>query len=133
MLAQKTSEKKKKQRQHSLAELPPIPNRLYFTIGDASELCGLEAHVLRYWEEVFPFLNPVKRRGARRYYQKEDIILIRQICDLLYNQGFTIEGARAQLMMEKSDTTQPVFEAKQFLQKSLAELSNVLHILETAV
>lgn len=78
-------------------ELPAIPGKRYFTIGEASELCAVKPHVLRYWEQEFPQLSPVKRRGNRRYYQREDIELIRRIRTLLYDQGFTISGARQQL------------------------------------
>lgn len=78
-------------------ELPAIPGKRYFTIGEASELCAVKPHVLRYWEQEFPKLSPVKRRGNRRYYQREDIELIRRIRALLYDQGFTISGARQQL------------------------------------
>jgi DNA-binding transcriptional MerR regulator len=78
-------------------ELPEIPNKRYFTIGEASELCAVKSHVLRYWEQEFNQLSPVKRRGNRRYYQREDIELIRHIRELLYGQGFTIIGARQQL------------------------------------
>ncbi|MGC9008299.1 MAG: MerR family transcriptional regulator, partial [Halothiobacillaceae bacterium] len=78
-------------------ELPAIPAKRYFTIGEASELCAVKPHVLRYWEQEFPKLSPVKRRGNRRYYQREDIELIRRIRALLYDQGFTISGARQQL------------------------------------
>lgn len=78
-------------------ELPAIPGKRYFTIGEASELCAVKPHVLRYWEQEFPQLSPVKRRGNRRYYQREDIELIRRIRALLYDQGFTISGARQQL------------------------------------
>ena len=76
-------------------ELPPIPAKRYFTIGEVSELCAVKPHVLRYWEQEFPALNPVKRRGNRRYYQRHDVLMIRQIRALLYDQGFTITGARA--------------------------------------
>jgi len=75
-------------------QLPPIPGKRYFTIGEVSDLCDVKAHVLRYWEQEFPSLNPVKRRGNRRYYQRQDVLLIRQIRSLLYDQGFTIGGAR---------------------------------------
>ena len=80
-----------------LETLPPIPNKIYFTIGEVSELCDLKPHVLRYWEQEFPLLRPAKRRGNRRYYQHNDVVLVRQIKDLLYSQGYTIEGARVQL------------------------------------
>jgi DNA-binding transcriptional MerR regulator len=79
-------------------ELPPIPGKRYFTIGEVSDLCEVKPHVLRYWEQEFPQLKPVKRRGNRRYYQRQDVVMIRQIRSLLYEQGYTIGGARLQLM-----------------------------------
>ena len=79
------------------AELPVIPGKRYFTIGEVSELCGVKPHVLRYWEQEFPQLKPVKRRGNRRYYQHHEVLLIRRIRELLYEQGFTISGARNRL------------------------------------
>ncbi len=83
---------------HSPKEtLPPIPAKRYFTIGEVSELCGVKPHVLRYWEQEFTQLKPVKRRGNRRYYQHHEVLLIRRIRDLLYDQGFTINGARNRL------------------------------------
>ena len=78
-------------------ELPPIPAKRYFTIGEVSELCGVKPHVLRYWEQEFTQLKPVKRRGNRRYYQHHEVLLIRRIRELLYAQGFTINGARNRL------------------------------------
>ena len=78
-------------------QLPPIPAKRYFTIGEVSELCGVKPHVLRYWEQEFTQLKPVKRRGNRRYYQHHEVLLIRRIRELLYDQGFTISGARNQL------------------------------------
>lgn len=78
-------------------ELSPIPDKLYFTIGEVASLCDLRPHVLRYWEQEFPILSPSKRRGNRRYYQRKDVVMVRSIKDLLYNQGYTIEGARQQL------------------------------------
>jgi len=78
-------------------DLPPIPAKRYFTIGEVSELCGVKPHVLRYWEQEFTQLKPVKRRGNRRYYQHHEVLLIRRIRDLLYDQGFTISGARNRL------------------------------------
>jgi DNA-binding transcriptional MerR regulator len=77
--------------------LPPIPAKRYFTIGEVSELCGVKPHVLRYWEQEFTQLRPVKRRGNRRYYQHHEVLLIRRIRELLYEQGFTINGARNKL------------------------------------
>ncbi|HKB59297.1 MAG TPA: MerR family transcriptional regulator [Gallionellaceae bacterium] len=81
----------------SNAELPPIPAKRYFTIGEMSELCGVKPHVLRYWEQEFSQLKPVKRRGNRRYYQHHEVLLIRRIRQLLYEEGFTISGARSRL------------------------------------
>src|SRR5436305_14881586 len=81
-------------------ELPPIPAKRYFTIGEVSELCAVKPHVLRYWEQEFSQLKPVKRRGNRRYYQHHEVLLIRRIRDLLYEQGFTINGARHRLETE---------------------------------
>ena len=79
------------------AELPPIPAKRYFTIGEVSDLCGVKPHVLRYWEQEFTQLKPVKRRGNRRYYQHHEVMLIRRIRELLYEEGFTISGARNRL------------------------------------
>ena len=78
-------------------ELPPIPAKRYFTIGEVSELCGVKPHVLRYWEQEFTQLRPVKRRGNRRYYQHHEVLLVRRIRELLYQEGFTISGARNRL------------------------------------
>ncbi|MEX0384256.1 UNVERIFIED_CONTAM: MerR family transcriptional regulator [Spiribacter pallidus] len=105
-------------------ELPPIPAKRYFTIGEVSELCSVKPHVLRYWEQEFPQLNPVKRRGNRRYYQRQDVILIRQIRALLYNQGFTIGGARQQLSGEgaREDANQ----RQQILRQIRSELEEIL-------
>ena len=86
------------------AELPPIPAKRYFTIGEVSDLCAVKPHVLRYWEQEFTQLKPVKRRGNRRYYQHHEVLLIRRIRDLLYEQGFTINGARNRL---ESDALTP--------------------------
>ncbi len=79
------------------AQLPEIPSKRYFTIGEVSDLCDVKPHVLRYWEQEFPQLKPVKRRGNRRYYQRQDVMVIRTIRSLLYEQGYTIGGARLQL------------------------------------
>ena len=84
--------------------LPPIPAKRYFTIGEVSDLCAVKPHVLRYWEQEFTQLKPVKRRGNRRYYQHHEVLLIRRIRDLLYEQGFTINGARNRLETETSDS-----------------------------
>ena len=88
--------------------LPPIPAKRYFTIGEVSDLCGVKPHVLRYWEQEFTQLKPIKRRGNRRYYQHHEVLLVRRIRELLYNQGFTISGARHRLEeagVEKNDKT----------------------------
>ncbi len=90
------------------SSLPPIPAKRYFTIGEVSELCGVKAHVLRYWEQEFTQLNPVKRSGNRRYYQHHEVVLIRRIRELLYEQGFTISGARNRLDGARSNQTEPV-------------------------
>ncbi|MDD3529224.1 MAG: MerR family transcriptional regulator [Gallionellaceae bacterium] len=82
------------------SELPPIPPKRYFTIGEVSELCAVKPHVLRYWEQEFSQLKPVKRRGNRRYYQHHEVMLIRRIRSLLYEEGFTITGARNRLLQE---------------------------------
>ncbi len=88
------------------APLPPIPAKRYFTIGEVSELCGVKPHVLRYWEQEFTQLRPMKRRGNRRYYQHHEVLLVRRIRDLLYEQGFTISGARNRLG-ENSQNARP--------------------------
>ena len=108
-------------------ELPAIPGKRYFTIGEVSELCGVKPHVLRYWEQEFPQLKPVKRRGNRRYYQRHDVIMIRQIRSLLYEQGFTIGGARQQLSGDsvKEDNIQ----SQQIIRQLRTELEEVLQIL----
>ncbi|HEY1078399.1 MAG TPA: MerR family transcriptional regulator [Fontimonas sp.] len=80
-----------------VVELPEIPRKRYFAIGEVSELCDVKPHVLRYWEQEFPQLKPVKRRGNRRYYQQDDVLMVRKIRSLLYEQGFTIGGARLRL------------------------------------
>lgn len=94
------------------ATLPEIPNKRYLTIGEVSELCDVKCHVLRYWEQEFPSLKPVKRRGNRRYYQRTDVQLIRRIRELLYFQGYTIQGARSQLAESKTGPlTSPSIQA----------------------
>ena len=89
---------------HKAELLPPIPAKRYFTIGEVSDLCAVKPHVLRYWEQEFTQLKPVKRRGNRRYYQHHEVLLIRRIRDLLYEQGFTINGARNRLETEPFDS-----------------------------
>ncbi len=94
--------------------LPPIPAKRYFTIGEVSELCGVKPHVLRYWEQEFTQLRPVKRRGNRRYYQHHEVLLIRRIRELLYEQGFTINGARNRLDSPGGDRAMPVERDEMF-------------------
>ncbi len=91
------------------SDLPPIPAKRYFTIGEVSELCGVKPHVLRYWEQEFTQLKPVKRRGNRRYYQHHEVLLVRRIRELLYQEGFTISGARHRLddSGDRSDAAKP--------------------------
>jgi DNA-binding transcriptional MerR regulator len=93
-----------------LVVLPPIPAKRYFTIGEVSELCGVKPHVLRYWEQEFTQLKPVKRRGNRRYYQHHEVLLIRRIRELLYEQGFTISGARNKLDSRTTDSGQGEYD-----------------------
>ncbi|GMQ96562.1 MAG: MerR family transcriptional regulator [Gammaproteobacteria bacterium] len=108
--------------------LPPIPGKRYFTIGEVSDLCNVKPHVLRYWEQEFPQLKPVKRRGNRRYYQRHDVIMIRQIRNLLYDQGFTIGGARQKLSGD--DARDDVTQSQQIIRQLRSELEEVLQILK---
>ena len=107
-------------------QLPPIPAKRYFTIGEVSELCGVKPHVLRYWEQEFTQLKPVKRRGNRRYYQHHEVLLIRRIRELLYEQGFTISGARARL--DQSASSDPS-ASSEFAMTMRREIQQVLDIL----
>ena len=108
-------------------ELPPIPGKRYFTIGEVSELCAVKPHVLRYWEQEFPQLKPVKRRGNRRYYQRQDVLIIRQIRSLLYDDGFTIGGARQRLTGDQAKND--VSQSQQIIKQLRTELEQVLKIL----
>jgi DNA-binding transcriptional MerR regulator len=108
-------------------ELPPIPGKRYFTIGEVSDLCAVKPHVLRYWEQEFPQLKPVKRRGNRRYYQRQDVLIIRQIRSLLYDDGFTIGGARQRLTGDEAKTD--VSQSQQIIKQLRVELEQVLKIL----
>lgn len=110
-------------------ELPPIPGKRYFTIGEVSELCGVKPHVLRYWEQEFEQLAPVKRRGNRRYYQNHDVLMIRQIRSLLYDQGFTIGGARQRLSNEQQGEENTRY--KQVVRQMIVELEDVLRLLRS--
>ena len=124
-------------------DLPPIPAKRYFTIGEVSDLCAVKPHVLRYWEQEFAQLKPVKRRGNRRYYQHHEVLLIRRIRDLLYEQGFTINGARHRL---DSDGAEPRAAARAAISIATVaasppphvdtdalrqELEEIRHLLET--
>ena len=135
---------------HIKVQLPPIPAKRYFTIGEVSELCGVKPHVLRYWEQEFTQLKPVKRRGNRRYYQHHEVLLIRRIRELLYEQGFTISGARNRLdgpeelevkVMESTSPTTPQLDlglsvstaanSKEFDLSSIkSELLEILNLLQ---
>ena len=108
-------------------ELPAIPGKRYFTIGEVSDLCAVKPHVLRYWEQEFPQLKPVKRRGNRRYYQRQDVLIIRQIRGLLYDEGFTIGGARQRLTGEDAKTD--VSQSQQIIKQIRMELEQVLKLL----
>ena len=107
--------------------LPPIPAKRYFTIGEVGELCGVKPHVLRYWEQEFTQLRPVKRRGNRRYYQRQDVLIIRQIRSLLYEEGFTIGGARQRLTGDEARTD--VSQSQQIIRQVRSELEDVLKLL----
>jgi len=111
-------------------ELPVIPGKRYFTIGEVSELCGVKPHVLRYWEQEFPQLKPIKRRGNRRYYQRHDVLMIREIRSLLYEEGFTIGGARQRLGNgNATESTASSSSRKDAIRELRAELEEVLAIL----
>ena len=109
-------------------EFPPIPGKRYFTIGEVSDLCAVKPHVLRYWEQEFEQLKPVKRRGNRRYYQRGDVMMIRQIRSLLYEQGYTIGGARQ--MLEGDEAKEDINRSQQIIRQVRMELEEVLHVLK---
>jgi DNA-binding transcriptional MerR regulator len=114
-------------------ELPVIPGKRYFTIGEVSELCAVKPHVLRYWEQEFPQLKPVKRRGNRRYYQRSDVLTIRQIRSLLYDQGFTIGGARQQMSSDNGNGSNGHLEngqLKAMVGRIIEDLEEVLKVLK---
>lgn len=115
-------------------QLPPIPAKRYFTIGEVSELCAVKPHVLRYWEQEFTQLKPVKRRGNRRYYQHHEVLLIRRIRDLLYEDGFTISGARNKLSdsaVRQSEAAEEVEYLRGTLEELRAEFREVLKLLKS--
>ncbi|MFP4129773.1 MAG: MerR family transcriptional regulator [Halorhodospira sp.] len=107
---------------------PTIPAKHYFTIGEVSQLCAIKPHVLRYWEHEFPQLKPVKRRGNRRYYQRHDVILIRRIRALLYEEGFTISGARQKL--EGGEEREDAAQSQQVIRQLRTELEGILETLK---
>lgn len=114
-----------RRKKKAILDLPVIPDRRYFTISEVGQLCALKAYVLRYWEQEFPQLKPIKRKGNRRYYQQQDVLLVRQIKKLLYEEGFTIEGARAKL----TNVVEPVSEVIKInatVKKIIADLETVL-------
>src|SRR5450830_464650 len=121
-----------------LIVLPPIPAKRYFTIGEVSELCGVKPHVLRYWEQEFTQLKPVKRRGNRRYYQHHEVLLIRRIRELLYEQGFTISGARNKLDGHMNEASASIIEEIKIsmgaaeIEAIRAELTDILGLLQPA-
>ncbi len=116
-------------RKHTSQELPQIPDKLYFTIGEASELSLVKPHVLRYWEKEFSSLNPSKRRGGRRYYERKDLILVRKIRSLLYDQGFTIDGARKLLADQNHESKNT--SNNELIKNLIIELKKVLVLLES--
>src|SRR5579859_6481432 len=109
-----------------LAPLPEIPRKRYFAIGEVSDLCSVKPHVLRYWEQEFPQLKPVKRRGNRRYYQRQDVLLIRQIRSLLYEQGYTIGGARQRMTDHSGDEDQSSYA--DLIKQMIVELEDVVKV-----
>jgi DNA-binding transcriptional MerR regulator len=123
---------------NSRDELPSIPAKRYFTIGEVSELCGVKPHVLRYWEQEFTQLRPVKRRGNRRYYQHHEVLLVRRIRELLYQEGFTISGARNRLddgpskMSEAPEVLLPEPQASGSPVSVRAEIAAIIELLRTA-
>ncbi|MDR1012463.1 MAG: MerR family transcriptional regulator [Coxiellaceae bacterium] len=117
------------QPKNDLCNFPQIPDKLYFSIGEASDLCLVKPHVLRYWEQEFSQLNPVKRYGKRRYYQRNEILLIRRIKNLLYEQGFTIEGARNKLSDDNKQSveiTRTDLQVKTLIKNIISQLTEVL-------
>jgi DNA-binding transcriptional MerR regulator len=106
--------------------LPPIPDKIYFTIGEVSVLCKLKPHVLRYWEREFSQLRPSKRRGNRRYYQRQDVLLVRRIKHMLYDRGFTIGGARAQLEQEGGGASLSNAHTKKLLSDAITVLEKIV-------
>ena len=110
-------------------ELPPIPGKRYFRIGEVSQLCDVKPHVLRYWEQEFPQINPVRRTGNRRYYQHQDVIVVRQIRSLLYDHGFTINGARQRLAGDAA--VQDQTQSKLLVKQMVVELESLQRLLKS--
>jgi DNA-binding transcriptional MerR regulator len=123
--------KEVKRKQVYQKDLPVIPDKRYFTISEVSHLCALKAYVLRYWEQEFSQLRPTKRRGNRRYYQHQDILLVRQIRKLLYDDGFTIEGARSQLATTSATVSETV-KVNALVKKVIVDLESVLQNLQAS-
>lgn len=119
-----------KRKQVTDSGLPVIPDKRYFTISEVATLCAVKAYVLRYWEQEFPQVKPVKRQGNRRYYQQQDVLLLRQIRKFLYEEGFTIEGARAKLSSTPEQVSQSV-KADAMVKKVIADLESVLQNLRS--
>ena len=116
------------------AELPPIPAKRYFTIGEVSELCGVKPHVLRYWEQEFTQLRPVKRGGNRRHYQHHEVLLIRRIRELLYQDGFTISGARNrldELAARKREDAEESIGLREQLSSVRSEIKSILQLIQS--
>lgn len=111
-------------------ELPPIPDKYYFTIGEVSQICKLKQHVLRYWEQEFPQLAP-NRRGNRRYYERKDVIMVREIRSLLYEHGFTIDGARARLSSDTKEKRISDTKVMDSISRAITELEGILDDLES--
>ncbi len=122
-------------RKQNQQHLPAIPDKRYFTIGEVADLCGVKPHVLRYWEQEFSQLTPAKRRGNRRYYQQRDILVARRIRELLYLEGFTIEGARAQLAAASphANNTKQLLQTDDILSKLITDLENILQELNVSI
>lgn len=124
-----SNHKLKSQCKKDLDELPPIPDKIYFTIGEVARLCSLKPHVLRYWEQEFIQLAPNKRRGNRRYYQHKDVLMVRKIRSLLHEEGYTIEGARGQLNLNQSKDKgeERLYNALQLAVSDLEKVIQFLH------
>lgn len=130
MKINKAASKNTKKKQRVRMGLPPIPDKRYFTIGEVAVLCAVKPSVLRYWEQEFSQLKSIKRRANRRFYQQRDILLIRQIKKLLYEDGFTIEGARTQLSTIPGTVSQSI-QSSTIVKKVIAELESVLQNLQS--